>query len=420
MGMPRHNTRRDVLKLAGVSGTLGLAGCLGSLQGSGGGPIPMGSILPVTGAGESFGGGEQEAVNLAAKHVNDAGGPLDRELNMINKDSESRVETATPKYKELANEEGAIGFVGEAFSGVSVALAKNVAQDEIMQMSPASTSPVLAEMAWKGEQGNSPKFFGRTAPNDVQQAIVMGEILNSDDYVGADTFAVLYRSDPYGEGLANAAKESFDGETVGMYGYSKDQSDFTSTFDKIASDNPDAVGLVTSPGPGSAIVNQAHQRGYDWQWVSSEGVDSPEFFKQTKAEAMSGMFISSASPQTTDAFQEYKDAGGSLDLFAPNAYDGLMMLALAVERAGEASGLAIAKNIRAVSNPEGTTVSFNEFGKAKDAIANGEEINYEGVSSNVNLNENYEPFTPFSIKRVENGEPNVVAEIPVDWFKGKI
>lgn len=417
--MPSHTNRRDVLKFVGSSATLGMAGCLGSL-GGGGGPIPMGSMLPVTGAGSSFGGGEQEAVNMAVKQVNDAGGPLGREIQMFNKDSESRVETALPKYKSLVNEDGAIGFVGEAFSGVSVAIAKNVAQDQIMQMSPASTSPVLADMGWAGEKRNSPKYFGRTAPNDVQQAIVMGAILNSDKYVNADTMAWLFRSDPYGKGLANAGKEAFDGEVVGMYGYSKDQSDFSSTFDKIASDDPDAVGLVTSPGPGSAIVNQAQQRGYEWQWVSSEGVDSPQFFEDTNNEAMEGMYISSASPVTTEGFTSYKEDGGSLDLFAPNAYDGLMLMALAVQRAGEATGEAISTNIRAVSNPPGDKVSYNEFEKAKNVLNDGGKINYEGVSSSTDLNPNYEPFTPFVIKEVVGGEAEVRETLPTDWFKGKI
>lgn len=380
----------------------------------------MGSLLPVTGAGEAFGGGEQEAVNMAVEQVNEAGGPLGREIDITNRDSESRVEQATPKYREMVNEDGIIGFVGAAFSGVSVAIAENIVDDEVMQVSPASTSATLAEMAWQGEMRNSPKHFARTCPNDVQQALVMARVLNSDDYVGADSAAFLFRSDPYGEGLANAASEAFEGESLTMAGYSQDQGDFTSTLDDIAADEPDAVILVTSTGPGNTILTQSHQRGFDWTWVSSEGVDSPEFFEQTDNEAIEGMYITSASPQESDAFQTYLDDDGSDDLFAPHAYDAMMLQALAIERAGEASGPAIAENIRAVSRPDGETVSYDEFERAAEILGDDGEINYEGVSSSVDLNQNYEPFTAYSIKQVSGGEAETLENLEPSWFEGKI
>lgn len=417
--MLSSSNRRTFLKTTGTAGVFGLAGCLSSLQG-GGGPIPMGSLLPVTGAGESFGGGEQDAVNMAAEQVNAGGGPLGRELDVTNRDSESRVEAATPKYRAMVNEDGIIGFVGAAFSGVSVAIAENLVDDGVMQISPASTSATLAGMGWAGEEGNSPKYFARTAPNDVQQAIVMARVLNSDEYLGADSAAFIFRSDPYGEGLASAASEQFEGESLNMASFSTDQGDFTSTLDSIDASNPDAVLLVAAAGPGSTILSQAHQRGYDWDWVVSEGLDTPEFFETMDPAAIEGMYISSASPQTTQAYQDYIADNGSDALFAPNAYDGLMLLALAVERAGEATGQAIAENIRAVSRPDGETVTYNEFERARDILGDGGEINYEGVSSSVDLNANYEPFTQFAIKQVSNGEAEVIETLPPSWFEGKV
>ncbi|MDX1745739.1 MAG: ABC transporter substrate-binding protein, partial [Halobacteriales archaeon] len=171
MASKRFTSRRKYLKGIGVAGALGLAGCVSSLPGAGGGPIPMGSILPITGDLSDFGPGMEEGVNLAVEHVNAGGGPLGREVEMYNRDSETVAQAAGEKYNQLVSEQSIAGFVGAASSGVSVPLAQGLASDEVMQVSPASTSPTLAQLGYNDDQ--SVKYFGRTAPNDAQQGIVM-------------------------------------------------------------------------------------------------------------------------------------------------------------------------------------------------------------------------------------------------------
>jgi branched-chain amino acid transport system substrate-binding protein len=80
--------------------------------------------------------------------------------------------------------------------------------------------------------------------------------------------------------------------------------------------------------------------------------------------------------------------------FTPHAYDALFLMALAVHSAGEASGTAIARTIRSVSRPPGTAVTVDEFDVATSLIDDGEEINYEGASGAVDLNEALEPNAP--------------------------
>ncbi|MFB6176810.1 MAG: ABC transporter substrate-binding protein, partial [Halobaculum sp.] len=206
--------RRRFLEATGVAGAAALAGCTGGIGGGSSQPIPMGSILPITGALSAYGSGMQKAVNLAVKNVNDAGGILGgREIEMTNKDSGTKPSVAVQKYNSLVNENSIVGFVGAASSGVSVPLAQKVHADKVMQVSHASTTPALASIGY-GDDGEPPKYFGRTAPNDAQQGIVMGRIMNNSKFIGADTAAFLHVANPYGKGLAQKAKEAFDGETL--------------------------------------------------------------------------------------------------------------------------------------------------------------------------------------------------------------
>lgn len=415
-------TRRDYLKASGAAGALGLSGlsgCISNITG-GGGPIPMGSILPITGALEAYGSGMQASVALAVEDVNGAGGPLGRTIELTKKDSETKPEKAKTKYDSLVSEQGIIGFVGAASSGVSTTLAKNVAADQVMEVSNASTSPALASSGYS--DGKDVKYFGRTSPNDGQQGLIMGVVLN--DRIQADTAAFLHISNAYGKGLAEKAKEAFDGESLRTVGYSKDTTDYTSTLDKLHDGNPDAIGFVGYPANGETILKQWSEGGYGTSsedWVLSEGLNSTDFLTSNK-DIVANMYVSSPDPRDTDGAKKFQNKIGEQNtLFAPHAYDAMFLQALAIERAGEATGTAIAKNIRAVSRPEGTKVTVGEFQKAKDALGNDNAINYQGASSPVDMNENLEPINPFAILRVkDDGSTETLDTFSVDYFEGKL
>ncbi|GAH82060.1 unnamed protein product, partial [marine sediment metagenome] len=78
------------------------------------------------------------------------------------------------------------------------------------------------------------------------------------------------------------------------------------------------------------------------------------------------------------------------------AYDATVLIALAICRAGESffdmsraeQGQAIRDNLRAVANPAGEEVTYGELKKAFDLLKEGKEINYQGVSGPIVLDEN--------------------------------
>jgi branched-chain amino acid transport system substrate-binding protein len=440
MSEKHRTTRRVYLKGATAAGVAGLTGLSTSAGARQGGAIQMGSILPITGNLSAYGEGMQQAVNVAVQDVNDAGGPLDRQINMSNTDSQTQPSRAIQQYNSLVNEQNIIGFVGAASSGVSVPLAQNVAADQVMQMSNASTSPALAQLGYNDDE--SVKYFGRTAPNDAQQGIVMGRILSDDEYIGADRAAFLFVDNPYGQGLAERAREQFQGETVGMVGYSQRASDYTSTLDSLFQNDPDAVGFIGYPGNGRTILNQWNNGGYGGEWVLSEGLNSSEFLSSL-SNITSGMYVASPDPEQTPGRTSFEEKMGDQagTLFAPHAYDCLFLQALAIEAAGETSGTAIAQNIRSVSRPEegasqqtatttgdgggggqqANVVTVGEFQKAKDLLSNDEDINYQGASSPVNLNESLEPLNQFAILQVQDdGSRESLETIPRSFFRGKV
>jgi branched-chain amino acid transport system substrate-binding protein len=442
-----EQTRRDLLKRLGVGSTAGvvsLAGCAqqsedggdgssggettateagdesmstesGDGESGGGESITIGTLFPVTGTNSAYGGGHQEAANLAVEEINAAGGPLDREVTTINRDTEGNPSRAAQKFRTMINEEGIVGLVGPYSSGIGTTLAPVARDNRVMEVSNGNTSPALATAGVN--EDNGVKYYGRTSPNDVQQALVMGRILNQR--VEAETASFLYVDNPYGQGLAEQASENFEGETLSMVGYSQQTNDYTSTLDSVFEGDPDAVGAVMYPGNGRTILNQWNQGGYGGQWVAAEAILAPQLLSDL-SDIVEGMFIT--SPQTANSETFISNMGGesAVTQFAPHAYDATYLEALAIQQAGEASGTAIAENIRSVSQGDGTTVGVGEFEAGKTALANDESVNYDGASGSVDLNENVEPVVPYRILEVTGGEAEVIEEVPLSYFEGKM
>ncbi|MEF8831205.1 MAG: ABC transporter substrate-binding protein [Halobacteriales archaeon] len=427
-------TRRHYIKAVGTASVATLASLGGCLQ-SGGtqtetgddgtieGPIPMGSILPITGALNAYGSGMQAAVQQAVDDINEAGGVRGADLKLYTRDSETKPQQAAQKYNSLVSSQNIVGFVGAASSGVSTTIAENLASDEVMEMSNASTSPVLATLGYKTVDDEEVKLFGRTAPNDGQQGLIMGRIMNQT--IEADSAAFLHVANAYGKGLADKAKAAFDGETTAVVGYDKKSQDYTSVLDTLHADDPDAIGIVGYPENGKTILQQWSAGGYNTSasdWVLSEGLNSKDFL-QENSDITSDMWISAPNPEQTPGAETFQDKLGDQagTLFAPHAYDGMFLMALAMEKSGKADAISIAKNIQSVSQPQGTKVTVGEFQEAADLLADGEIIDYQGASSPVNLNENLEPLNAFAILQVKgDGTRETIEEIPRSYFEGKL
>ncbi|MDA3029795.1 MAG: amino acid ABC transporter substrate-binding protein, partial [Actinomycetota bacterium] len=74
--------------------------------------------------------------------------------------------------------------------------------------------------------------------------------------------------------------------------------------------------------------------------------------------------------------------------YAPESYDATILIALAAEQAGKTNGQSIRNNLASVSSG-GTKCTT--FADCKALIADGSDINYEGVSGPVDFDANGDP-----------------------------
>jgi neutral amino acid transport system substrate-binding protein len=85
----------------------------------------------------------------------------------------------------------------------------------------------------------------------------------------------------------------------------------------------------------------------------------------------------------TKAFQEKTNT--PLGAYVPHSYDAAALIAIAAEAAKSGRGEAIAAQLRTVANPPGEEVS--DVCQALALVREGKEVNYQGASGNVDLDE---------------------------------
>ncbi len=79
-----------------------------------------------------------------------------------------------------------------------------------------------------------------------------------------------------------------------------------------------------------------------------------------------------------------QDANGT---YVTNSYDAVFLLALAIEKSGTADRDGVSAALREVANAPGEVILPGEWAKAKELIAAGTDINYEGASGTVEFDD---------------------------------
>ncbi|WP_136687606.1 ABC transporter substrate-binding protein [Halorhabdus amylolytica] len=403
-------TRRGYLgRLSGLGAIAVSSGCLGLPSGSGG-TIEFGALAPLSGDLEALGRHAKRTVERATKDINDAGGINGNEIELTVLDTEADVEVATEQYQSLVDRD-VVGVVGGLVSDVSIALAPEAAGDNIMMVSYASTAPQLSTAG----QADGRKYFGRTVPNDGNQAAVMAKVVDSPLFIDADSVALLSIDNSFGAGLARSLQDSIDTSIVADARYDPGAETFSDTIETVFENDPDAVAFTSVPGQERGILDAYAQTDYDVPWVFSAGMfggDIPSYYE--------GFYSASLSSDLTDGYfdliRRLSDID-QLETYAANAYDALFLMAAAAEKAGDASGPAIAETLRSVSSGTGHTVSVGDFDRVRSLIDAGREINYQGASGSVDLTANLEPLSSYLVQRVTDGTVESLELLQPQFFQ---
>ncbi len=261
--------RRDLLKAGGGLAVASLA-APGIAFGQGG-ALTIGVAGPFTGPNAAFGEQMRRGAALAVADLNAAGGVLGRQMTAVFEDDASDANQARAAANRLAQRR--VPFVlGHFNSSCSIPASEVYAEEGILQISPASTNPVLTD--------RGPKFRSvfRVCGRDDQQGAVAGAWI-SQKYAGK-AVAVIHDKTTYGQGLADETKKAINakGLTERLYdGVSVGDKDFTALITRMKSLNVECIYFGGLHTEAALLVRQAREQGLAAQLVSGDGIVSAEF-----------------------------------------------------------------------------------------------------------------------------------------------
>jgi branched-chain amino acid transport system substrate-binding protein len=260
----------------------------------------------------------------------------------------------------------------------------------VLEFSPANTSPDLSDE--KLDNG----YFFRDAPSDVLQGKVLGEKVVKD---GHTNVAILYQNDSYGQGLNDNVKKAIEGQgaTVATdVAFDPNATDFSAEVNKVLAPKPDALVLI-SFDQIKKIVPLLKTAGFDFHNLYGTDGNFGVIDPTTKdVPSIEGAQFSNPGVQTSDDLkaklqaQAKKDGAAELKAwsYAPESYDGVVVLALAALKGGATDGTTLRDNLAAVTNGD---TDCKTFADCADALKAGKSIHYQGLSGPLSFQKNGDP-----------------------------
>ena len=370
----RYSTRKFLT--ASVAGAAMLAAASASAQ-----DVKIGVILGFTGPIESLTPGMADSAELALKEINDSGMFLNGEkLASVRADSTCiDAAAATAAAERLVTSENVVGIMGADCSGVTIAIANNVAvPNGVVMVSPSATSPALTDIEDNG-------YFFRTAPSDARQGEVLSQILVDK---GIKKVAVTYTNNDYGKGLSDsfaAAYQKLGGEITINAPHEDGKGDYSAEVGSLASAGGDLLvvfGYADQGGVG--VIRTAVESGAFDKFALGDGM-----FAQSLIDAigddLNGTIgsVPWAEGEGPDAFvAAAKAAGVDPDgSFRRESYDAAALLALAMQKAGSTERDGIKDNLLDVANAPGEKILPGQLAKALEIIKGGGDVDYVGATN---------------------------------------
>lgn len=366
----------------------------------------VGAVMSLTGSLGVLGQQIAKGSELAINDLNAARGGNTCELKLSLLDDQTSPSVGVDAAKKLVDVQQVPALIGALSSGVSAAILTSVtAPSQVVQISPASTSPTFSDLARQGKTGG---FWFRTCPSDALQGLAMAKVAHD---AGLQKVAVMYLNNPYGQGLSQEFTAGFrqlGGTVTENVVYNPSQPSYRAEVGKALSPAPDALFLIGYPGDGTTITREWIAAGGPQKFLFPDGLESQDFVNDVGPQYLKDVHGTAPGSDKTPSlatFQsEFQAKFGTLptQAYIPNAYDATVLVGLAMEQARSSKGPAIRDAIRKVTDPKGQKVyaGVAELKKAAALLAEGKSIQYVGATGPLQFDANGDIAAPMQVWNV--------------------
>ena len=306
--------------------------------------IVIATAGPMTGPYASFGEQMRRGAEQAVADLNAAGGVLGQKLVLEIGDDACDPKQAVAVANRMVNK-GIVLMAGHFCSGSSIPASEVYAEEEVLQISPASTNPQLTE------RGLDNVF--RTCGRDDQQGIVAGNFIA--DNFGGKRVAVVHDKQTYSKGLADETKKQLNKRGVQEVLYdtvTAGEQDYSALVTKLKANNVDIFyygGYHTEAG---LIVRQMREQGLKALLISGDALVTNEYWGITGSAGEGTLMTFSPdprkNPKAAPVVAKFRKAGYEPEGYTLYTYGTIQAWAQAAEKAGTTKTADVIKVLKSM------------------------------------------------------------------------
>lgn len=330
--------------------------------------ILIGVPQPLTGPNAPEGQDMVNGAELAVKHINEAGGVLGKQLELVVEDEACDPQVAVTAANKLVSDKVSV-VVGHYCS------ASALPANDVYNKGGLPTILIGANSPQIPEQGYDNIF--------LINSMVLDQGQRATEYFADNNIkkiALIHDNSDYARDLADVTQRIFendDGEVVAFEAINPEEKDFGALATKLKSLEPDAVYFTGFYHAGGLIAKQLKQKEVSGIFMVGDGNPIEPFVDVAGADDAEGVLFTIPvsielvdTPEAKAFVSEYQETyGGSPLTFAHRQYDGIRLAADAIERVGDPN------DSKAIIEALAETEDFPAFGETYTFDIDGTRLN---------------------------------------------
>jgi branched-chain amino acid transport system substrate-binding protein len=360
--------------------------------------VAFGVLSCFTGRLASLGQAMLQGSQVAEQAINAKGGVLGKKLKLYHADTKCDEADSVPAVRKLLGN-NVVGVIGPETQEISA----------VKPIVTAAKIPTEFQGGSTRFNTNTDPYLWRDSPSDSQLGVAMALYAHKQGYKRA---ALLFYSGIAAQTFKKpimATWKKLGGSVVSNITIAPDQTSYL------------------SDAPTGAVVFQNFQQ-LDNLAIPFIGTDvtagkqyikaiTPPVAHKHLTSVYGTSFKGNGAKVWNQLFTQKFGKKASPLANANYAYDAVVSLALAMDRAGTTSGPAVNKVMRDVTNPPGPKCS--SYAQCLKLLKSGKKnVNYEGASGSLNYNQHHNVFGPYGAFKVSPaGQLNQIALLPASELR---
>jgi branched-chain amino acid transport system substrate-binding protein len=370
MPIENHLNRRTFMKGMAVGSALAIAPRRAKAAFDG--PIRLGALVSLTGAGGVWGPKMALLQRTVVDEVNSGGGIGGRQVEYYPEDDQTNPDAGVLAVHKLIDVDHVVAVMGVWSSAVAAPTLPICWQNKVMMLAIAA-SDSLSALPHQG-------YFIRTNVHVALQGREIGKFAVEQS---VKSIFVLLAQTPFNIPMMKGLTDTVQSKKIKVDSlvYDSRKTSFRSEIDQALRGSPDLILLGGYPQDNIVLMKDIYRAGYAGKIVGTGTGVTSQLIEGAGKDVVEGLYLVRPSPAVNSS--AYKKLQKIVSMDVPDTslcqcYDQVNLALLSIALAGESSGTAIRDNIRKVGGPDGEPVD-NVLDGLK-LLSQGKTINYEGAS----------------------------------------